>query len=175
MEPRAGTVLVATTALTDPNFAAAIVYLLEHGDGGTLGLVVNRPLATTLGEVWSDAPAHLAHATMVATGGPVEPHKGLLLHGDPAIPAAQDLGGGVHIGGAIPDLLRRWPDGPDDLGPRLYLGHSGWAPGQLDMEVQDGAWLVRPGRLAWLLAGAPDGLWERLRTERGGLPEPSVN
>ena len=154
MEPRAGTVLVATTALTDPNFAAAIVYLLEHGDGGTLGLVVNRPLAT---------------------GGPVEPHKGLLLHGDPAIPAAQDLGGGVHIGGAIPDLLRRWPDGPDDLGPRLYLGHSGWAPGQLDMEVQDGAWLVRPGRLAWLLAGAPDGLWERLRTERGGLPEPSVN
>jgi putative transcriptional regulator len=176
MHPAAGTVLVASPTLRDPNFLGTVVYVLDHGPNGTLGFIVNRPLEVPLDELWEDVPAHLSQARIAALGGPVDRHKGLLLHGCPAITDAQRMADGVFAGGSIPELVARYADGADQTGPRLFLGHSGWASGQLEVELAEGAWFVRPGKISWLLDPVPmNNLWQHLVEGRTGLPDPSVN
>lgn len=176
MLPCSGCFLIASTRLTDAHFARSVVYLVDHDEDGTLGFIVNRPLKTPLGEIWEEAPSGLRGCRVAAEGGPVEGGKGLLLHADLSLAGAQPMGCGLAVGGDEAALALRFAGGADAQGPRLFLGHSGWAPGQLDQEILQGAWTVRPGELAILLAPDPgEGLWERLASGRGGLPEPSVN
>jgi putative transcriptional regulator len=176
VKPDAGTFLVASTTLVDPSFMRAVVYLLEHGDSGTMGLIVNRPLDMPLSSIWEGVPAGLSEATVAAEGGPVERDRGLLLHGLADLPGCQRIADGVAIGGDVAALGAQFSDGADRSGPRLFLGHSGWGPGQLEAEIEQGSWLVRPGRLDHLLVAPPVDLWRRLFDGGGiGLPEPSVN
>jgi putative transcriptional regulator len=177
MRPRSGVLLVATPQLTDPNFVRSVIYLLDHGDGGSLGFIINRPLEVPLSDLWTEAPAGLSDAHIAAEGGPVDKHKGLLLHCEPTLLGAQPMGEGVAIGGDLSALAERWAMGSDLSGPRLFLGHSGWTPGQLQNEIDDGAWMVRPGRLDLLIAPRPsDLLWQQLLEGRsGGMPDPSLN
>ena len=169
-------VLVASPALKDPNFLGTVIYLLDHNDNGTLGFIVNRPLDLPLSELWEDVPARLKHIRIAAFGGPVDRHKGLLLHGSLDIPDAHRMAEGVAIGGNIPALVERYAAGPDPSGPRLFLGHSGWTTGQLEAELDAGSWLIRPGKLAWLLDPSPRPLlWKQLVEGRASLPDPSIN
>ncbi len=175
-----GQFLVATPALVDPGFRRTVVYLVEHNEDGSLGFVVNRALDTPLGELWDDCPAALAGHRIAAEGGPVERHKGLLLHRDADLPGTARMGHGLFIGGDLERIAERWAKGPDAAGPRLLLGHSGWGPGQLDRELDEGAWILRPGDPGLLVDAASRGerLWERLSAGRDGghgLPEPSLN
>jgi len=176
MQPVAGSVLVATLGLADPSFLRSVVYLLEHDDGGSLGFIVNRPLDIPLSDLWTECPAGLTAARVAAEGGPVDRNKGLLLHACPDLPGAQEMGGGLAVHGDPDALAVRWPQGPDARGPRLFLGHSGWAPGQLAGEIAAGAWLVRPGRIDLVLGLRPaETLWQSLLDGMPGLPRPSVN
>jgi putative transcriptional regulator len=169
----AGQVLVAAPSLTDPNFAHAVLFLVEHGAQGSLAFIVNRPLDHRVGEIWEQAPAGLTGDGMVAEGGPVDRTRGLLLHGDLELLGAHAIAPGVAVGGDLEALAARWPGGPDYLGPRLYLGHSGWAPGQLQGEIDDGAWLLRAGDPAVLWQPPLPELWQRL--VRGRSSGPSLN
>lgn len=173
--PAAGAFLVASEALSDPNFMRTVVFLLEHGEAGSMGLIINRPLGSPLSAIWEDAPAGIAGAALASEGGPVERGHGLLLHGQPDLPGAQVLGHGLALGGALAALATRFSGGPDAAGPRLFLGHSGWGPGQLAAELAQGAWLLRSGRPGHVLVAPPEDLWERLLAGGGVLPEPSVN
>lgn len=177
MRPRSGVLLVATPQLTDPNFVRTVIYLLDHGDGGSLGFIVNRPLELPLSELWTEAPVGLAESHLAAEGGPVDKHKGLLLHCDTTLAGAQPMGEGVAIGGDLTALAERWATGGDLSGPRLFLGHSGWTAGQLQNEIDEGAWVVRPGRLDLLLGPQPSELlWQQLLEGRAsGMPDPSLN
>lgn len=177
MRPRSGVFLVASPQLTDPNFVRSVVYLLDHSDTGSLGFILNRPLDLPLGDLWSEAPSGLADARIAAEGGPVDKHKGLLLHGDTALPGAQLMSEGIAVGGDLTAVQERWSSGGDHNGPRLFLGHSGWTAGQLDREIEEGAWLVRPGRVELLFDAQPsDLLWQHLVEGRtGGMPDPSRN
>jgi putative transcriptional regulator len=175
MLPAAGTVLVASRKLGDPSFMRTVVYLVEHDDDGTLGFIVNRPLDIVLGDLWQDCPADLTGTRIAAEGGPVDRHKGLLLHGCPDISGAQAMGTGVAVGGDIDALVKRFAAGPGALGPRLFLGHSGWSAGQLAAEIAGGAWVVRPAAIELLLTARPPAtLWQQL-LDGGTLPEPSLN
>lgn len=177
MRPRSGVFLVASPQLTDPNFVRSVVYLLDHSETGSLGFILNRPLDLPLGDLWSDAPGGLSEARIAAEGGPVDKHKGLLLHGDTTLAGAQLMGEGVAVGGDLTALQERWATGGDHNGPRLFLGHSGWTAGQLEQEIDEGAWLVRPGRLALLFDAQPSVLLWQLMVEgrSGGMPDPSRN
>lgn len=176
MNPASGMVLVASPTLRDPHFIGSVVYLIDHGMNGSLGFIINRPLDLPLSELWEDVPARLKDTHIAAMGGPVDRHKGLLLHGSLDIPEAQPMAPGIACGGSIPALVSRYADGPDHTGPRLFLGHSGWTPGQLANELEEGAWLLRPGKLSWLLDPVPPAnLWQHLLEGRVGLPDPSLN
>ncbi|MBA3699098.1 MAG: YqgE/AlgH family protein [Planctomycetes bacterium] len=177
MRPRPGVFLVASPHLSDANFVRSVVYLLDHGDTGSLGFILNRPLDVPLGELWNDAPPGLSDARIAAEGGPVDKHKGLLLHGDTTLAGAQLMSEGIAVGGDPDALQERWGTGGDHCGPRLFLGHSGWTSGQLDREIEEGAWLVRPGRIDLLFDPRPaELLWQHLVEGRnGGMPDPSRN
>jgi putative transcriptional regulator len=177
MHPCAGILLVANPRLTEPNFARSVVFLLEHGEHGTLGFIINRPRIGPLSEIWEKAPSGLAGCIAAAEGGPVEPDKGLLVHASPTILGAQEMALGCAVGGDLEAIAERYRDGCDLTGPRLFLGHSGWEQGQLEHEVQQGAWILRQGVRDLLLDNAPPaGLWEMLVAGRlGGLPDPSLN
>jgi putative transcriptional regulator len=169
-------VLVASPHLKDPHFTQAVVYLVDHGPDGSLGFIVNRPLDVPLSTLWDEVPTRFRDLRIAALGGPVDPDKGLLLHGHPDLPESQPMAKGIAVGGSISALLTRYADGPDQTGPRLLLGHSGWVPGQLDHELSAGAWLLRPGQPSWLLDAIPPvHLWQHLLDGRPGLPDPSLN
>ena len=143
LEPLGGRLLIATPLLTDPHFTRSVVYLLEHDGGGTVGVILNRPSHTPVGQVlpsWQDA---VSGPAVVFNGGPVQPDGALCLgqlatDGPGVRPvvdgvATIDLDGDVTV---ITGLTQRL---------RVFAGHAGWAPDQLDDEIAEGAWWVVPG------------------------------
>ncbi len=177
MTPVAGALLVATPVLDDPHFLRSVVWLAEHGEDGTLGFIINRPLEMPMSDLWEACPPSLADLQCAGEGGPVERHKGLLVHGIGTLADAAPLHHGLYVGGSIQALADRWRGGADAMGPRLFLGHSGWSPGQLEREIAAGAWLVRPGKLEQVLIPPVDGdaLWKQLTLLRPVDEGPSVN
>jgi putative transcriptional regulator len=173
----AGNLLIATPMLGDPNFARTVIYLVEHGEQGSLGFIVNRPLDSSLGEVWETCPEHLQGLRCCGEGGPVHRERGLLIHGYRVSDAAE-IGSGLFVGGDIDQITNQAQADPDipARGPRLLLGHSGWDGDQLAGEIAYGAWLVRPGDPRFLLnPHAPEDFWENcLAAGRPGA-EPSAN
>ena len=180
--PTKGRLLVATPPLEDPNFDRTVIYVLEHHDEGALGLVLNRPSPEQLGEPldgWVDLQTD---PSLVFSGGPVETDALIALArtsqplddaGDHLAPLNGDIASADLA--ADPALVISAINAL-----RVFRGYSGWGPGQLEDEIEAGAWLVldpdpsdlftsdpgdlwrnvlrrQPGRLAWL-AQAPDDL-----------------
>ena len=167
-----GSLLVAAPGLSDPNFRRTVVYVIEHRDRGTLGVVLNRPGEVSVGDVLpSWAPlATLPHAVFV--GGPVESQTALCLA---AVRTGEDpaaLAGLVGVRGpvALVDL-----DGdPEPLtsrlrGLRVFAGYSGWDAGQLAAEIGRGDWIVVPALPDDVLTGQGPNLWARV-LRRQGVP-----
>lgn len=173
----AGSLLVATPALVDPNFAHTVVLLLDHDGDGSLGVVLNRPSPVPVSEVlpgWDDV---LSGPDVLFQGGPVATDSALAVAGLRAFGSAADdeddpvgfrrLFG--HTG--IVDL-----DTPAEIitpalgRMRIFAGYAGWGTGQLDAEIEEGSWYVLPSEPADLFADAPEQLWARvLRRQPGEL------
>ncbi|TVR41197.1 MAG: YqgE/AlgH family protein [Planctomycetota bacterium] len=174
---RSGAILVAQPELLEAHFVRSIIYLLEHHAGGSMGVIINRPLPMGLGTVWEDCPKSLKDSCLVAAGGPVDMHKGLLLHRFHGIPEAFPVAQDIAIGGQSEALRERLAkvQSAQTRPLRLFLGHAGWAPGQLAEEVHLGTWIVRSGHAHLLMDSAPDeDLWEQL-LRIGESPPPSLN
>ena len=155
-ELRPGALLLARE-LKDPNFDSTVVLLCQHGPQGAYGLVLNRPSHMPLREIFDQLPDQGMDPRRVYIGGPVQPEELqiLTLGPDPA-PGAVELAPGVHLGGAWDDLSVILSRDPKSL--RLFLGYSGWGEGQLEGEVEAGAWEVLQADLLKLLS-APDEAW----------------
>lgn len=133
--------------LVDANFAHTLVYLVDHGEQGAMGLVVNRlnglSLADVLGQLRSDqqVPEHCAQVP-IFTGGPVHPERGFVLHSPQQYQATVALG--ELCLSTSQDALFAIADGH---GPRQYLitlGYAGWQAGQLEQEILANTWLTIP-------------------------------
>ena len=167
-----GSLLVAAPGLSDPNFRRTVVYVIEHRDRGTLGVVLNRPGEVAVGDVLpSWAPlATLPHAVFV--GGPVESQTALCLA---AVRTGQDpaaLQGLVGVRGPV--ALVDLDSDPTPLvsrlrGLRVFAGYSGWDAGQLAGEIGRGDWIVVPALPDDVLAGHDPNLWGRV-LRRQGVP-----
>ena len=171
---RPGSLLVAMPALTDPTFAGTVVYVLDHSDTGTIGVVLGRPSEVRIGDVlpgWSELAVEPG---VFHVGGPCETDTALCLatrSGDGPLPADSGLrqvAGPVHLVDldGDPDLL----DG-EITGLRVFAGYAGWSAGQLAGELTEGAWACVAGDPADVLAAA-DGpeLWRSvLRRQTGRL------
>ncbi len=139
----APTLLVATPPMIDPNFKETVVLLFLHNEGGAMGVVINRPTELTVGEVLSAmTPVDYPYlAEPIFWGGPVAPETGwFLFKGDDPSNQSIDLGNNIRISGSL-DLAVTLPKIAEDK-PIFYMGYAGWGPGQLDREIEEGAWLT---------------------------------
>lgn len=177
MHSLANRLLVANPTLLDHNFYHGVVFLIEHNEGGALGVIINRPLEVTIGDVWDGCPESLATATRCAEGGPVERDRGILLHTYANVRGSHRLPAGLLVGGDDGDLRQaiQQDTGRTEL-PRIFLGHSGWSPGQLEGELQRGGWLIRRAHRRWVLGGFdPEELWLDLVQCGNLIPDASLN
>jgi putative transcriptional regulator len=162
-----GRLLVATPPLVDPNFDRSVVLILEHGEDGALGIVLNRPSDTALAAVLPDWHEHATAPGVVFSGGPVAPEAVIAL----ARGGRDGTDGWVTVLGEVGTVdVGRDPSG---IGApiealRVFVGYSGWSPGQLEAEIEQDAWFVVPTESDDPFSPHPGNLWrEVLRRQRG--------
>jgi putative transcriptional regulator len=171
--PTKGRLLLATPPLEDPNFDRTVIYVLEHHDEGALGLVLNRPSPEELGDALRAWTAMQSDPSTVFVGGPVEPDALIAIARmrESAVTADPE-----HLAPLSGDLASAdLAADPDDVMPsisalRVFRGYAGWGPGQLEGEIEAGAWLVLDPDPSDLFTEEPDELWRTvLRRQPGRL------
>ena len=138
--------LIAMPAMTDPFFAKSLTYICEHNDQGALGIVVNRPIDLTLGELFEQIKLPLGHSELgmlpVHFGGPVQTDRGFVLH-DPVGQWQSTLAVNDRIGlTTSKDILEAVGEGHGPNNMLVTLGYAGWSQGQLEEELAQNAWLT---------------------------------
>jgi putative transcriptional regulator len=154
--------LVASPLLLDPNFLHTVVLLVEHDDQGAMGVILNRPLPLTLSMICEESQLHFGgdEEATAFRGGPVDPQRGIVLVRG-GLPSEEDIvldfTDFVSFRKDLLESVLLDPGTPF----RLFLGYSGWGPGQLDAEMEQGAWVRASLRPEWLLTDDPKGLWQK--------------
>jgi putative transcriptional regulator len=168
MEPSTGSLLVAAPTMADPNFARTIVLLLDTGESGALGVVLNRPTELEVADVlepWADL---VAGPGVLFQGGPVETDAALAVA---SIASDDDPVGWRRVFGTtgLVDL-----DAPVEIlasavsALRIFAGYAGWGSGQLEAEIDEGAWYVVPAEPQDPFLEDPDRLWSTVLRRQGG-------
>ncbi|MER8028570.1 YqgE/AlgH family protein [Streptomyces bauhiniae] len=183
-----GRLLVATPALADPNFDRAVVLLLDHDEEGSLGVVLNRPTPVDVRDVLAGWASLAGEPGVVFQGGPVSLDSALgiaVIPGGGEGESAAPLGWRqVHGAIGLVDLETPPELVASALGAlRIFAGYAGWGPGQLQDELDQGAWYVVESEPGDISSPAPERLWrEVLRRQRGDLAmvatypdDPSLN
>jgi putative transcriptional regulator len=171
-EPDRGMFLVARRTLDDPHFGQSVVYLVEHGEDGTLGLIVNRRGDISLSEALPDIEDKQASTHALYYGGPVGLPKILMLvRSESATEGMEHVANGVYISSDRRVLDEVLAAKKPESEVRFYIGHSGWAAGQLDFELEHGSWYVVAADTDAIFSGKTDSLWEQLieRLEPSGI------
>lgn len=167
-EPAPGVLLVAAEQMGDPRFNEAVILLIEHGRTGSWGLVINKPTEIRVSELLP-APSPGGEPVRVHYGGPVKvDHLSLIYRADARQDDARSTPlPGVHWSDSEEVLENRLAGRAADL--RVYAGYAGWAPGQLEFEIERGGWRMIQGREDNVFTEEPDRLWERLDNALGGI------
>jgi len=156
--------LIAMPAMDDPNFAQTVTLVCEHNAQGALGIVINRALPMTFGDVFRqlglDPAASRVTADPVLAGGPVQTDRGFVLHTpgplwDSTLPVSDWL----HLTTSR-DILEALARGEGPASALIALGYAGWDAGQLEAEVAQNAWLTVPAHERLVFETALDDRWE---------------
>ena len=172
--PQRGRLLVASPTLEDPNFFRSVVFLLAADEDGALGVVLNRPSTTPVAEIVPHWKLHVSSPPLMFHGGPVQPNAAICVArrvGGLDGPGKLDVDGYSPLLNALGTVdLHKEPDEIDVRleGLRVFSGYSGWGPGQLDEEIEAGAWLVVESEPEDVLSSDPGGLWTRVLRRQGG-------
>jgi putative transcriptional regulator len=156
--------LIAMPNMADPHFSRSLTFICEHNDQGALGVVVNRPTDMTLGALFEQIEIPLQDEDVgklpVYFGGPVQVDRGFVLH--------RPVGGWqstLSVNGEVglttsKDILQALGEGggPGAANVLVSLGYAGWAPGQLEQELGQNAWLT--------VKATPSVIFERPSQER---------
>jgi putative transcriptional regulator len=180
VESLRGHLLIAGPSLLDPNFWRTVVLVGEHTEEGALGVVLNRSSETTVDEALPELALLAEEMGTVHVGGPVQPSAVVVLADFAEAADAESLV--VESVGFLPAEIE-----PDTLGElrraRVYVGYAGWGPGQLDVELEEGSWIVEPAQPDDVFTDDPEGLWSDVLRRKGGPftllaampPDPSQN
>jgi putative transcriptional regulator len=174
-----GQLLIAGPTLLDPNFWRAVVLVVEHTEEGALGLVLNRPSETTVGDAVPGLKELIDEDELLFIGGPVQPAAVIVLGrfedaDDSVLLSFDDVGVlGSKFESATAGVIEA----------RAFVGHAGWGAGQLDSEIERGDWILEPARRDDAFSTDPRDLWVSVLTRKGGSyalvarmpPDPSWN
>jgi putative transcriptional regulator len=167
-----GQLLVAMPQMLDQRFARSVVYVCAHsGEAGAMGLVINKLMGSlTMGELFAQLdipPSDTAGTRPVHFGGPVEAGRGFVLHtADYNEEATLAVDGNIALTATL-DVLRAIGEGRGPSRSLFALGYAGWAPGQLDAEIQANGWLSVPADDAIIFSPDHDKKWQRALAKLG--------
>jgi putative transcriptional regulator len=183
MESLEGQLLIASPQLLDPNFVKSVLLMIQHNQEGAFGLVLNRPVGKTVQELWREVGSAPCNSTQpIYLGGPV-PGPLMSLHAKP------DLAEMEPVPGVFFAAKKHHLDAlvlHDDPTCKVFIGHAGWGSGQLESEIDQGAWRTLPAT-AERVFSTQDDLWELVLRQIGQAvlqdilhikdvpPDPSVN
>jgi putative transcriptional regulator len=164
VESARGQLLIAGPTLLDPNFWRTVVLVVEHSEEGALGLVLNRPSETTVGDAVPELKELIDEDELVFIGGPVQPAAAIVLArfedaSDSVLLAFDDVG----VLGSTDES-----ETAGVLEARAFVGHAGWGAGQLDAELERGDWIVEPAQREDAFSSEPRELWGSVLTRKGG-------
>ena len=170
-----GMLLVAMPTMQDPRFAHSVIYLCAHSREGAMGLVVNQvvdnvTLPSVIGQLGIETAVLSGKDALVHFGGPVETSRGFVLHSPDYVLESTLVIDDRFALTATVDVLKAIADGS---GPRrrfFALGYAGWAPGQLDREIQDNGWLTVPADPDLVFSGDHETMWHRALAKIGVDP-----
>lgn len=164
MDTLKGHLLISSGGLFDPNFRHTVVLIGEHGAEGAVGVVINRPLDVTVRDAVPPLASLVSEEEALYEGGPVDPATPVLLAelGESHRPDVPVIGNiGFLTGEVAADMA--WKI----VQARIYSGYSGWAPGQLEAELEEDAWIVDPARPEDVFDDDPETLWSRVLRRKG--------
>jgi putative transcriptional regulator len=163
-----GRLVVATPLLDDPNFARAVVLVLDHDEDGALGVVLNRASGVPVRETLDDWIDLVADPPVVFGGGPVEPTAVVAL--GRAVPGLPTDGSTAILERIqLVDLDTDPVLAATDLERvRIFAGYAGWAPGQLELEIAQGAWFTVEAEPRDVFTDDPAGLWHAVLGRQPG-------
>jgi putative transcriptional regulator len=161
-----GKLLLASPTLLDPNFVRTVILIAEHTEDGAMGLVLNRPAESTIAEAVPDLIWLGDEDEQVYVGGPVAETAVIVL----AEFERPEMAGAL----VEPDLgfIGTDADDPDALEgairrARVFAGHAGWGPGQLESELEEEAWIVEPPLREEVFTEDAQGLWAAVLRRKG--------
>lgn len=159
---RAGSLLLANTDLLEPTFRRTVIYVVEHNDGGTLGVVLNRPSETAVHNLLPQWANLASKPKTMFIGGPVKRDAALCL-------AVLKIGADIHNVPSLRAIAGRTAmvdldADPETVAPfvegvRIFAGYAGWTIGQLEDEIARDDWIVSSALPADVLATARVDLW----------------
>ena len=172
-----GSFLIASPRLGDPNFTRTVVFMVEHNAEGAFGLVLSRPTPVTFDRLYDHIFDDAADTSVrnllsdfpVYTGGPVQGSAVFFLHTLEAV-GTESVQPGLYLGSQAADLeqliARLGDDDPPKM--RVFTGYSGWAPQQLEREIDEGGWLIRTATIEQVFEVSHDKLCGELLGSFGG-------
>ena len=154
--------LIAMPNMDDPYFAKSLTYICEHNEQGALGVVVNRPTDMTVSALFEQVEIPLENDKLsqlpVYFGGPVQVDRGFVLHrpiGGWQSTLVVDSEIGLTTSRDILEAMGKG-NGPVSEGMLVSLGYSGWAPGQIEQELGQNAWLTVAANTSIIFDMPPD-------------------
>lgn len=165
-KPAKGKLLIAEPFLRDPNFERSVVFLCEHNERGTFGLVFNQSTSLCLNDVLREP---VANNLPVYLGGPVEQNTLHFLHRLPLIEDSIPVGEGLFWSGDFEQLTTLLNIGKiTEQDIRFFIGYSGWSAGQLEEEIQKNAWIVSESDLNFIFDTPVEQFWRAVLRRMGG-------
>jgi putative transcriptional regulator len=170
MDGLKGRLLVAAPVLGDENFDRTVVLLLEHGDEGALGVVLNRPSGLDVSDPLPEWSPYALEPEVVFIGGPVSRSSVIALaRFDGEAPASAVAWEHVLGPVGVVDLSHDPVLMGGSLGAvRVFAGYAGWGPGQLEGEIAEGAWYVVAAEPGDVFTDAPTELWRTVLARQPG-------
>lgn len=169
-----GRVLISEPFLNDTYFRRSVVLLTEHSEEGSVGFVLNKPVALSVDDVLTDFPEI---DTEVSIGGPVNTNTIHYIHtlGD-TIPNSVKVFNNLYWGGDF-NVIKQMISNKQIKGSeiRFFLGYAGWSPKQLENELFENAWLVSEMKAEQIMQGPDDNLWKEILGKSGDKYKTWVN
>jgi putative transcriptional regulator len=162
-----GQLLLDSGQLGGSFFQRTVVLICQHNGEGAFGLVLNRALGKTAGELIVANLPDLLKESPLYLGGPVQPSALSYLHTDSYIPEA-DVLPNLALGHSLDDLLEIGGSFSATKKVRLFAGYAGWSAGQLEGEMKRKAWLTHPASVELVFQTPPELLWQKVLNDKGG-------
>lgn len=169
-----GQLLIAMPNMADARFVHTVIYMCSHNETGAMGIVINRLYgAIDMKNLLEQLNIPLTEATpekQIHYGGPVETGRGFILHTDDFFQeTSMRVDGDVAMTATI-EILKAIAEGRGPSRCLISLGYAGWAPGQIETEIQTGTWLTAPADDELLFDTNLDDKWERAIAKLGITP-----